>query len=101
MRRPAHHLLVCGSFRGAGAKGVCLQKGSHGLVAYLEAEVADRGLDALVSTTGCLKACDRGPVVVVYPHGAWYGGVDEGVADEILDALEEGRASGAHRIGEP
>ena len=42
--------------------------------------------------TGCLKVCDRGPAMVIYPGGHWYGDVNEGKIDEILDALENGNA---------
>lgn len=90
MDKPAHHFLVCASFRGTGPKGVCHQKGAQGLLPYLAAEIADRGLDALVSSTSCLCACDEGPVLVVYPMGHWYGRVDEAAIDAILDALEGG-----------
>lgn len=90
MEKPKHHLLVCASFRGAEAKGVCHQKGSLALLPYLESEIVDRGLDAMVSSTSCLKACDHGPVLVVYPKGDWYGKVDEEAIDAILDALEDG-----------
>ena len=39
-----------------------------------------------------MKQCDNGPVMVVYPHNQWYGGVDsEEAVDAILDALEEGK----------
>jgi (2Fe-2S) ferredoxin len=54
--------------------------------------LADRGMDnVMVSTTGCLKLCDSGPILVVYPNGQWYAGVDgEDAIDAILDALKEG-----------
>lgn len=90
MDKPAFHILVCGSFRGAQAKGVCHQKESLGLLPYLEEEIIARGLDAFVSSTSCLKACDHGPVMVVYPKGDWYGEVDEELIDEVLDGLESG-----------
>jgi (2Fe-2S) ferredoxin len=54
-----------------------------------ENEVIDRGIDALVSSTGCLKQCEKGPVVVVYPGGWWYSEVNPAKVDQILDALEE------------
>jgi len=98
MDKPTYHLLVCASFRGAEAKGACHQKGALNLLPYIESEIVDRGLDALVSSTSCLKACDHGPVLVVYPQGDWYGGVDETVADAILDALEEGGRAEVHLI---
>lgn len=92
MEKPTHHILVCASFRVSGEpKGICHKKGSTGLLQYIEEEVLDRGLDVLLSTTGCLKQCDKGPVMVVYPENHWYGGVQsEEQIDEILDALEEG-----------
>ena len=93
MQVPEHHILVCASFRAAGApQGVCHKKGSLGLLPYLENELADRGLGGVtVTSTGCLKACDRGPILVVHPENWWYGGVDEAAVDAILDALEDGK----------
>jgi (2Fe-2S) ferredoxin len=92
--KPTYHILVCNSFRVAGnAQGACNRKEAPSLVQYLESEIVDRGIDALVSTTGCLKICDHGPVMVVYPQGHWYGQVDEARLDTILDALEEGEAA--------
>ncbi|GAB6097457.1 (2Fe-2S) ferredoxin domain-containing protein [Desulfatiferula olefinivorans] len=100
MEKPAHHILVCASFRVAGEpKGLCHKKGSVGLLPYLEEEILDRGLNVLVSTTGCLKQCEKGPVMVVYPQNTWYGGVDsESSVDAILDALEEGGTAGDYLI---
>jgi (2Fe-2S) ferredoxin len=84
---------VCNSFRLTGEpQGVCNKKGAPGLLQYLEEEISDRGLDAMVSSTGCLKVCDRGPAMVIYPQGWWYGQLDEEGIDEILDALEDGAA---------
>lgn len=92
MEKPTYHILVCASFRVAGEpKGLCHKKGSVSLVPYLEEEILDRGMDVLLSTTGCLKQCEKGPVMVVYPQGDWYGGVEsEDIVDEILDAIEDG-----------
>ena len=42
----------------------------------------------MVSSTGCLKLCEKGPVVLVYPEGYWYQGVEgEDAIDAILDGL--------------
>lgn len=93
MHVPAYHFFVCNSFRLNGEpQGVCNRKDSLRLLQKLEEEIADRGLDAMVSSTGCMKVCDRGPVVIVYPQGWWYGQVDEARLDRILEALEEGAA---------
>ena len=92
MEKPDHHIFVCMSFRGLEPKGKCIKKNSGELLGYLEAELADRGLDnVMVSSTGCLKLCEKGPVLLVYPEGHWYQGVDgEDAIDAILDALEDG-----------
>lgn len=92
MRKPKHHILVCSSSRMNGEpKGFCRNKNAINLIQYLEEELTARGMDeVLVSNTGCLKLCDRGPVIVIYPEGYWYGNVTEAAIDVILDALEEG-----------
>jgi (2Fe-2S) ferredoxin len=94
MKNAKHHIFVCGSFRANGTpQGVCNKKDSMQLLQYLEGELADRGLtDVIVSSTGCLKVCDRGPAMIVYPENWWYGGVEtESAIDDIIDALEEAK----------
>ena len=91
MKKPDKHIFVCASFRMSGdPQGVCHKKGSASLIQYLEQELSDRGLAGItVSSTGCLKVCDRGPAMVIYPDNVWYGKVeDEAAIDEIIDAIE-------------
>lgn len=93
MEKPKHHILVCASFRASGdPQGICHKKGAGDFLGYIENELIDRGMDNIqVSSTGCLKVCDRGPALVIYPENLWYGGVEsEEIIDEILDALEDG-----------
>lgn len=91
MQKPQYHIFLCNSFRMSGEpQGFCNKSGTPQFLQYVEEEILDRGLDAMVSATGCLKVCDRGPAMVIYPAGWWYGELDEGKIDEILDALEEG-----------
>jgi len=100
MEKPGLHILVCASFRAEGeAKGVCNKKGSVGFLPYIENEILDRGMDAQVTSCGCMKACDHGPVMVVHPDNTWYGGVEsEDIIDEILDAVEDGEKADAYLI---
>ncbi|MGE5611031.1 MAG: (2Fe-2S) ferredoxin domain-containing protein [Bacillota bacterium] len=95
MQKPAKHIMVCASFRANGTpQGACFKKNAPDLLQYLESELNDRGMtDVMVSMTGCLKVCDRGPAMIVYPDGHWYGNVDESAIDEILDAMEQGKAA--------
>jgi len=101
MQKPNHHIFVCGSFRANGApQGVCNKKNSMNLLQYLVEELADRGLtDIVVSSTGCLKLCDAGPAMVIYPENWWYGKVEnESAIDEIIDALEKGKTADNYLI---
>ena len=94
MKKPKQHILVCASFRPNGdPKGKCHRKNSVDFLPYIENEIIDRGLeDVIVSSTCCLKLCDEGPVVIVYPDNTWYGNVDsEDVIDDILDAIGAGK----------
>jgi (2Fe-2S) ferredoxin len=100
MDKPKHHIFVCASFRADGElKGMCHKKGSIGFLPYIENEILDRGLDAQVTSTGCMKACDYGPVMIIYPDGHWYGKIEnETAVDEILDALEDGETAESYLI---
>jgi len=101
MQKPRKQIFVCASFRVSGEpQGVCHKKGSINLLQYLEQELSDRGLsDVVVSSTGCLKVCDRGPAMIVYPDNIWYGKVEnEAALDEIIDALENGTVAQKYLI---
>ena len=97
MTKPTHHIFVCGSFRPTGAQGVCHKKQSSALLQYFEQEASDRGLDGvMVSSTGCMKVCEQGPVVIIYPQNVWYKQVNEQAADDILDAIENDTVAQEH-----
>lgn len=101
MQKPKYHIFVCASFRAAGPpQGVCHKKESLNLLQYLEREVSDRGFsDLVVSSTGCLKVCDHGPAMVIYPENWWYGKIEnEEAVDVILDALEDGQPAQKYLI---
>jgi (2Fe-2S) ferredoxin len=100
MQKPTHHILVCASFRVAGeSKGMCFKKDSTSLLPYLENELSDRGMeDVMVSSTGCMNRCEKGPLMVIYPQGSWYAEVNEEKIDEILDALQENREATEHLL---
>lgn len=100
MEKPKYHIIVCASFRvGGEPKGICHKKGSTSLLPYIENEILDRGMDALITSSGCMKMCDSGPVMVIQPDNLWYGNVDsEDAVDEILDALEDGETVSGYLI---
>jgi (2Fe-2S) ferredoxin len=91
MQKPRYHFFVCNSFRMKGEpQGACHKKGAADLSEHLSQEILERGLDAQVSSCGCLKVCDRGPVMAVYPEAWWYGDLTPDKIDEILEALKDG-----------
>ncbi|GHT60779.1 (2Fe-2S) ferredoxin [Bacteroidia bacterium] len=93
MKKPDYLILVCNSYRVAGdAQGFCNKQGAVSFLQYITEECADRGIDAVVTTTACLSLCSQGPVLVVQPNNYWYGGMTKDKIDEVLDALEEGKA---------
>ena len=38
-----------------------------------------------VNNAGCMDRCNAGPVIAVYPEGAWYTYVDKEDIDEIIE----------------
>jgi (2Fe-2S) ferredoxin len=93
MEKPKHHIFICASTRLNGkVTGVCEKKDSHDLLAMMNETLSDRDLsgEVMVTSTGCLGLCDKGPIVIVYPEGTWYGEVSDDDIDAIVDAIEEG-----------
>lgn len=93
MNSPKYHIFVCASCRVNGTqKGFCYNKGSVGLIGRFMEEIEDRELsgEVMVTNTGCFGICDRGPVVVIYPEGTWYGNVTEDDVETIMEQHIEG-----------
>lgn len=81
------HVLVCG---GTG----CHSSGSNLIFSRFEEEIKNAGLDEEVKAiqTGCFGLCALGPVVVVYPEGAFYSHVTPDDVKEIVsEHLLKGR----------
>lgn len=74
------HVLVCG---GTG----CTSSHSAEIIAKFEKEIAEKGLadEIKVIRTGCFGLCALGPIVVVYPEGAFYSQIKVEDVPEIVD----------------
>jgi (2Fe-2S) ferredoxin len=61
-------------------------------------EIEDNDLsgDVMVTNTGCFGICDKGPVVVIYPEGTWYGNVTE----EDIETIVEKHLVGGEKVKE-
>ena len=93
MTSPKYHIFVCASCRINGTqKGFCHSKGSVSLISRFMEEIEERDLssDVMVTNTGCFGICDRGPIVVIYPEGIWYGNVTEDDVETIMEQHIEG-----------
>ena len=93
MIQPKYHVFICTSCRINGQqKGFCHTKGAVGLVEKFIEEIEDRGLsdDVMITNTGCFGICEKGPIIVVYPEGIWYGNVSDGDVERIVDEHFEG-----------
>lgn len=74
------HVLVCG---GTG----CTSSGSEKIIKAFEDEIQATGLtnEVKVIKTGCFGLCALGPVVIIYPEGAFYSRVKPEDIKEIVD----------------
>ena len=74
------HVLVCG---GTG----CTSSHSAEIIAEFEKEIVEKGLadEIKVIRTGCFGLCALGPIVVVYPEGAFYSQIKVEDVSEIVD----------------
>jgi len=73
------HILVCG---GTG----CTSSRSEEIIKALEEEIKAQGLDKEVRVvkTGCFGLCALGPIMIVYPEGAFYSMVTPDDIGEII-----------------
>ena len=81
------HVLICG---GTG----CTSSGGVQLIDEFEKQLKENGLENEVKVvkTGCFGLCALGPVVVVYPEGAFYSQVQKDDVKEIVtEHLLKGR----------
>lgn len=79
-------VLVCG---GTG----CTSSGSKKVIAALEKSLKENGIEdeILVVRTGCFGLCSLGPIMIVYPEGAFYAqATPEGVERIVKEHLKEG-----------
>lgn len=93
MVTPKYHVFMCTSCTLNGQqRGFCAKSGSPSLVQKLMMEIEERDLsaDVMVNNTGCFGICDKGPIMVVYPEGVWYGSLTEDAIESICEEHLEG-----------
>jgi len=81
------HILVCG---GTG----CTSSGGEKILTEFEVQLKKAGIENEVKVvrTGCFGLCALGPIVIVYPEGAFYSMVEPKHVEEIVtEHLLKGR----------
>ncbi len=75
------HILCCG---GTG----CTSSGCEEIIKEMEVQLAANGLEKefKIVKTGCFGLCALGPVMIVYPEGAFYSRV---TTDDVKEIVEE------------
>ncbi len=80
-------ILIC-------AGGACISAGEESVKSVLEEELKKYALDSVVRVveTGCMGACNLGPIMVIYPEGVFYQKLKPQDAKEIVqEHLLKGR----------
>ena len=80
VRKYRKHVFVCTS-------SDCSSYGSEEVLEILRHGIQERSLgdEIKLTKTGCLKECEDGPIVLIYPDGVWYSRVLPEDVDEIID----------------
>ncbi|MDI3534077.1 MAG: NADP-reducing hydrogenase subunit HndC, partial [Thermosediminibacterales bacterium] len=74
------HVLICG---GTG----CTASGSPAVIEAFQKEIQKQKLDKEVKIvqTGCHGLCELGPIVIIYPEGAFYCRVKKEDVPELVE----------------
>ena len=96
MPKPEFQILVCCNERPPDAtKPSCAPRGGMDVYRRFKDTVRQKGLRDRVMTvrTGCLKHCNQGIAVCIWPHNLWYSQVTVDDVDEIVERfLDDGAA---------
>ena len=90
MQRVSHHLLLCATATKAkccdSVLGAQTWNALKSIVRELDLENAARpeGI-VLRSKADCLRVCERGPILLVWPDGIWYADVSPDRVKRIIE----------------
>ena len=90
MQRVSHHLLLCATATKAkccdSALGAQTWNALKSVVRELNLENTERpeGI-VLRSKADCLRVCERGPILLVWPDGIWYSDVSPDRVKRIME----------------
>jgi len=76
--RATHHVFLCLG------PDCCPNAAGGASWEYLKKRIHELRLPVLRTKAGCLRVCERGPVMVVYPEGTWYGGMSPDRLEHVI-----------------
>ncbi len=81
-----YHVYLCTQEKPDPKAPSCTNRGSKEVLEALRAELGKTGLadEILVTTSGSVGLCERGPNMIVYPDGVWYSRVQKVDVPEIV-----------------
>lgn len=81
------HIFICTNQRPLGTRPSCGEEQGLKLVQQFKKQLLDNNLNAEVRAQkcGCLDICEKGPMIVIYPEGVFYGGVTVDDVQEIVE----------------
>ncbi|TAE79029.1 MAG: (2Fe-2S) ferredoxin domain-containing protein [Bacteroidetes bacterium] len=81
-----HHIFICANQKAEG-KACCGEQHGLELVTRFREVLREKGLQGKVRAqrTGCIDACSKGPALVIYPGGTYYGNVALEDVERIVD----------------
>lgn len=81
------HVFICTNQKDA-PKKCCGEVHGTALVEAFKQAMKDRELLPVMRAqrTGCLDMCAKGPAIVVYPEGVFYGNVQLSDVEEIVES---------------
>ena len=105
MSRYRYQLFLCTNERPSGEpRGSCQARGALPLLEVVKEEALRAGVPGpfRANRSGCLDACESGPVLAVYPDGIYYRVTNrEEIARIMKEHLSEGRIVAELQIPNP
>jgi (2Fe-2S) ferredoxin len=80
------HIFICTNDKESG-KVCCGSEHGMALVTKFREVLAEKGLKGKIRAqrSGCLDACSKGPALVIYPEGTYYGNIQLTDVDRIIN----------------
>lgn len=81
-----YHIFVCANQKAEGKK-CCTESFGNEAVQQLRQKIKAANLPhkIRVQKAGCLDVCQKGPAMVLYPEGIFYGNLQLEMLDQIVD----------------